>query len=133
MPILKVSSLKRSGPVSWCTVSSGDPEKVMKVKALWDSGAEGTFLSKKVAGALNLPILGETTATLAGGEVVKGYFSQVDLMFSESVSFQRHSIVVIDMDREDEEDLVIGMDLFWQGIFHMVPKGETLEFMFIMP
>lgn len=133
MRIFRDTSLNSKRPVSWCTVSGGNPEREVKVKALWDSGADGTFLSRKIAEAMNLPILDVMTANVATGEAIKGYHSQVDLKFGDNLSFQRHTVVVIDMNREDEEVLVIGMDLLIRGLFHLEPGHNTLKITFVTP
>jgi len=95
-------------------------EKKLKVRALWDTGATNTMVSKKVAVALGLRKTGEISVrSFAGEKTVNLYYLRLLLAGGFAKDLQ-----VLELSDIKEADVLIGMDVIGYGDFVFTLKRE---------
>jgi predicted aspartyl protease len=108
------------------------PEKIPKINtynALWDTGATGTVINKKVVDELGLKPVGIAKVNHANGEsMVNTYMVNVILPNDMGI----HSIKVTDGILSGF-DLLIGMNVISKGDFSICNKDGMTIFSFQMP
>ncbi len=100
-----------------------------RLSAQWDTGANGTVLSKKLVQELGLQPLSITEARGCGGVYNTGIY-YVDLSLPNHVSIPR--LQVTDGSFEDV-DVLIGMDIISRGDFSVSNYNGKTTFSFRMP
>ena len=95
--------------------ATGSPTTI-NINALWDTGAVGTFLNKKIITKLALTKTGEAP--------IGGAFNNTPVMantYSLSLLLPNHSkainITINEINIQKEYDMIIGMDIIKHGSF----------------
>ena len=106
-------------------------EKLLELKAFWDTGASHTHISQRVIDILNLkPKRKVKTLSHHGNDIVNVY--TVTIMLPTD-----YMVVDIDVLSESQKildtDVVVGMDIISNGDFHMDYTGERPVFTFKHP
>jgi hypothetical protein len=97
--------------------------------AVWDTGAQGSVITKKVAKALKLTHIGWTTVRGVTGKArAKVYF--VDFVLPSGVQIQTE---VTSSDSLGNCDALIGMDIITLGDFLIFNYGKKTVFSFRIP
>lgn len=97
--------------------------------AIWDTGAEITVISYKIAKELNLKPIGEGELGGIGGDTVsKVYRIHLGLPSSELV----HDLMVMSDDLGDH-DVLIGMDIISMCDFAITHPEQSTKFTFARP
>ena len=109
----------------------GDGQKKNGAKALWDTGATGTCISKEVVTELGLqPVSQRQVLTPSGHAVVNVYL--VDIILPNNVVFK--DIAVCDSEIGDQGiDVLVGMDVILNGTFTVSNYGGKTAFSFAVP
>ena len=95
-------------------------EKKLKVRALWDTGATNTMISKKIATTLALKKTGEISVrSFAGEKSVSEYYLRLLLSGGFAKDLQ-----VLELSEIKEADILIGMDIIGYGDFLFTLKRE---------
>lgn len=109
--------------------SGGTHPKVEEFIGLWDTGATGTVITKKVVDKLKLKPIGKTKVYHANGEDTVNVYA-INLYLPNGVAF---GFVRVTEGILNEMDLLIGMDIITQGDFSVTNvKGKT-TFSFRIP
>lgn len=110
---------------------SGKPHpKVEKFNAIWDTGATGTVITKKVVDALGLKPVSKTKVRHANGEsIVNVYY--INLFLPNQVAFK--FIPVTEGILGDDADVLIGMDVITKGDFAVTNYNGKTTFSFRVP
>lgn len=111
------------------TSKSKYPRPSIECDAVWDTGATGSCISKKIAAELALKATGMCEASTAGGVcTVNTYLINIHL--PNGVTFQ--DVVVTDADMGNTE-MLIGMDIISQGDFAITNYNGNTTFTFQIP
>jgi predicted aspartyl protease len=100
-----------------------------EVKALWDTGATGTVISKNLAEKLQLKPHGQAKSYHANGEYMTNIY-YVNIVLPNSMGFAALRVtegVLPDF------DVLIGMDIITQGDFAISQSTGKTKFTFQMP
>jgi predicted aspartyl protease len=110
---------------------SGKPHpKVEKFNAIWDTGATGTVITKKVVDALGLKPVSKTKVRHANGEsIVNVYY--INLFLPNQVAFK--FIPVTEGILGDDANVLIGMDVITKGDFAVTNYNGKTTFSFRVP
>ncbi len=106
----------------------GDPQLqkdviIKKFDGVWDTGATGTVITKKVINALGLKPTGQTDVHTAKGLFTTNTYL-VNVYFPMNVTIQ--GVNVTEGDLPPSKDLLIGMDIITLGDFTIThPNGKT--------
>ena len=107
---------------------SGSTTEVVKCKALWDTGAIYSVISRSLAVKLGLlPINTERAYTAQG--VYEAFIYRVDVMLPNNIVIK--GLHIGDGEFQDF-DFLIGMDVISLGDFHLTNEGNTV-FKFAIP
>ncbi|MDR0516600.1 MAG: retroviral-like aspartic protease family protein [Fibromonadaceae bacterium] len=94
--------------------------KKLRVRALWDTGATNTMVSKKVAAKLELKKTGEISVrSFAGEKSVNEYYLRLLLIGGFAEDLQ-----VLELSEIKEADILIGMDVIGYGDFAFTLERE---------
>ncbi len=104
--------------------------KIKEVQALWDTGASGCVITKRLAAKLNLIAVGTGTSKGIGGEHQCSTFV-VNLFLPNGIAFA--GVMVSDSPLEDNFDVIIGMNVITQGDMALSHVGGKTLFSFRMP
>lgn len=98
--------------------------KFILIKAIWDTGATGTVITKSVAKRLGLIPTGMAEVITANGRAIQKTFT-VDIGLPNKVIIQ--SVIAIEVDGLSIDcDALIGMDIITLGDFSITNhKGKT--------
>lgn len=109
--------------------ASPEPQRI-EVKSLWDTGASGSVVSKRVVEQLSLQVEGYEKARHVYGEVDK-----VPIHYVNLVLFNRVQVVGVRALQGEffGFDVLIGMDIISQGDFVITNSGGVTEFSFRIP
>lgn len=105
--------------------ASGSPQpEVYATKALWDTGATHSVITKTVARALNLVPTSKTRMNHAGGvSDVNGYVVSIYLPNHMNI----RAVEVLEMEDQPECGMLLGMDVITMGDFAVTNvQGNTL-------
>jgi predicted aspartyl protease len=106
------------------------PEKIVEYNAIWDTGATGTVISKKVVKEMGLIPTGMARVCTANGECdVCTYV--IDLILPNRICVQ--DLKVTEGTITSTEDLLIGMDVICAGDFAVSNFEGKTSFSFRMP
>ncbi len=109
--------------------SGGKSKKLFPFQAMWDTGANGSIISKNVANQLQLKPTGEKKLLGIGGiQTVNEYLLRVHLP-------NEVGIITVDALEGglDGFDILIGMDIINQGDFAITQQDGRTCFSFRMP
>lgn len=109
---------------------SGKPHPpIKKYTGLWDTGASGTVITKKVVDDLKLLPVGKTKVNHADGEsIVNVYY--VNIFLPNQVGFK---FVKVTEGKLGNIDILIGMDIITKGDFAVTNFGGKTTFTFRVP
>jgi len=114
------------------------PKKHLELKAIWDCGADGSFITKNVAKELKLKPINEIKVIGIGGFTI-GKLYLIDIYLSNKIKI-RKIIVTECKELVEDYDVLIGMDIISKGDFAVsnfngktvftfrVPSKETIDF-----
>jgi predicted aspartyl protease len=116
--------------ISDCIISRGNEKRnilgdLIKVKALWDTGASFCAISPVTAKKLSLESLGKESIINKDGRFKSNIYI-INLHFAENWI---EPVAVFESDCETNQ-LLIGMDLISRGNFMIKKTGSKLEFSF---
>jgi predicted aspartyl protease len=109
-------------------INLGD-SNLIKAKALWDTGATRTCITKKVVEKFNLPVIEYIKMQHAAGISQTGTYL-LHLGLPNKVLLP--NLVVTEF-HSNEFDVLIGMDIITQGDFHISNNQEKTLFTFRIP
>ncbi|MBO6572122.1 MAG: SEC-C domain-containing protein [Balneola sp.] len=110
--------------------NSGKEHPVFKeYTGLWDTGASGTVISKKVAEELNLKPVGKNKVYHADGNSVKNVYL-INLVLPNNVGFKLVKVTEGDL---NGFDVLIGMNVINKGDFSITNVGGKTTFSFRIP
>lgn len=110
--------------------ASGKPHpNVLNYVGIWDTGATGTVVTKKVADDLKLPPIGKVKVYHADGEGWANVYL-VNLLLRNGVGFK--SLRVTE-GKLNGADVLIGMDVITQGDFAVTNLNGNTTFSFGVP
>ncbi|MCL2097911.1 MAG: retroviral-like aspartic protease family protein [Bacteroidales bacterium] len=99
------------------------------VTALWDTGATGTVITKKLAETLQLEPQGQVKNYHANGECITNVY-YINIFLPNEVGFSALRVIEGDL---NGIDILIGMDIIGMGDFAVThPEGKT-KFTFQIP
>ena len=109
----------------------GIPESYERVMALWDTGANGTAISTRLANKLSLPVIKMTQVHGQGGLNASRVFKidvripnpQVNIVDVEATEFVDNGVF----------DLLIGMDIITLGDFAITNANNQTVFSYRIP
>lgn len=109
---------------------SGKPHpKVNNYKGLWDTGASGTVITKKIVDDLGLKPIGKTKVYHADGEsIVNVYY--INIFLPNQVAFK---FVKVTEGKLGGTDVLIGMDIISRGDFAVTNFSGKTTFTFRVP
>ncbi|MCQ2605035.1 MAG: retroviral-like aspartic protease family protein [Bacteroidales bacterium] len=112
-----------------CMVSSINSPSLINLRALWDTGANASVISKKVVQQLDLKPTGFARIIHANGQsIVKTYI--INLYLPNKLIYK--SLFVTEGDFDDT-DVLIGMDVISSGDFALSCKNGDTTFSFQYP
>ena len=101
------------------------------IKALWDTGASSTCVSKEAAEAFHLKYLGESYVKTAGGpKPCKRYLTKITL--PNNVAVEDVEVYAVDIN-DQGVDALIGMDIITSGDFAITNYGGKTVCTFRIP
>lgn len=101
-----------------------------KYKAIWDTGATNTVISKKVVNECSLKPIGMTKVHTAGGiKETNTYFVNILLLNKVEV----YQVKVTEGEIHDQTNVLIGMDIICRGDFAVTNKNRKTVFSFRIP
>ena len=103
--------------------------KIKECTALWDTGASGTCISKKLAQELNLKPISKAKVFHAGGSHQVNVYA-INLYLPNQVAF---SFVKVTEGTLNGMDVLIGMDIITMGDFSITNVGMQTTFSFRIP
>lgn len=103
--------------------------KPLKLKALWDTGADYCMVSEEIINNLDLSCMGTRGMETAGGIINTELYS-IGVSIPNFASF---SGILATKSYMDEYDLIIGMNLIKQGNFSINNYGGKTTFSFTYP
>jgi predicted aspartyl protease len=110
---------------------SGIPHpKVEKFNAIWDTGATGTVITKKVVDTLGLKPVSKTKVRHANGEAIVNVY-YINLFLPNQVAF--NFIPVTEGVLGDDASVLIGMDVITKGDFAVTNFNGKTTFSFRVP
>jgi predicted aspartyl protease len=110
-------------------LKGGKHPEVKQFKAIWDTGATNTVITKKVISALGLKPVGKTKVKHANGEaVVNQYY--VNIFLPNQVAFK---FILVTEGVLGDVDVLIGMDIITKGDFAVTNFGGKTTFSFRVP
>lgn len=109
---------------------SGNPHpNIHNYKALWDTGATNTVISKNVINALALKPIGQTKVFHAKGDAISNVYA-INLFLPNQVAFSFVKVTEGDL---NGFDILIGMDIITAGDFSVTNVGGKTTFSFRIP
>ena len=96
-----------------------------KVKALVDSGAETSFITKKLAEHLGIIGIVNTNAYLGDGSKISNAKMASCLISIKGLNFSLSVVIVDDLGKDD---LVIGVDFLQEHDYILLFKNDSLKF-----
>ena len=122
--------LKRS-MVTQAFISHPESTDWITVRALWDTGAGGSFVSRKFIEKLQLDEHAKWLITTPHGKDVPTTTYLADLAIDNDLEFRGIEVGVFDHDRDT--DIVIGMDVLGQGDLSITNFNRRTQISFIRP
>lgn len=111
-------------------LSAGTPHPEIKaVTAIWDTGAEVSSISTKVAAEIGLVSLGRARNATAAGFVQVDIYA-VNILLPNGVSFAMVPVTGNDL---GDVDMLIGMDIISKGDFSVTNVDGKTTFSFRIP
>lgn len=129
--ILKV--IKSKVGVSLPFIGSPRDQKEIVIKnfeGVWDTGATGTVITKKVVSELGLKPTGQTEVYTAKGKATTNTYL-VNVHLPMNVGIQ--NVIVTEGDLSSDIDLLIGMDIITLGDFSITHRGGVTKMSFGLP
>lgn len=104
--------------------------KIAQFKGVWDTGATGTVITKKVVNAISLKPTGQTDVFTAKGKATTNTYL-VNIYLPMNVSVQ--GVTVTEGELPPDTELLIGMDIITLGDFSITHKDGNTKMSFGMP
>lgn len=114
---------------AYIDVPGGKHPKGFKVRALWDTGATCTTISKNVVKGLGLTPIGFGDVFHAGGSGMAGVY-KINVLLPNNIEFP--ALKVLDGDLYGF-DMLIGMDIISKGDFAVTHSDGKTTFTFRIP
>ena len=96
----------------------------IEYNAIWDTGASGTSISKRLAEYLNLVPIGFVDTHTANGTAIRCPIHLVDIRFQSGLYFANCPVVAVNL---LTTDVLIGTDIISQGDFSITNcDGKTI-------
>jgi predicted aspartyl protease len=105
------------------------PPPIMQFNALWDTGAEGSVISERVAKALGLEPTGLARVYHANGESMVNTYS-VNIFLPNNTAFY---VPMVTESILTGTDVLIGMDIISMGDFTVTASKRKTKFSFQIP
>lgn len=106
----------------------------LTVRAVWDTGASRSLLSRRVADLLSLSYIGQLNMRTPFNAEYKCDCSQVDVIIVLGASFITLPVVVADCPHSDRDcDLLLGLDFITLGDFALSHYRGELYMSFVYP
>ncbi|MDE0644673.1 MAG: aspartyl protease family protein [Gammaproteobacteria bacterium] len=126
--------------ISFCYISGVETEEMPndtpQSRALWDTGATSSCISREKAEEINLEPIGRT---LLNGVLGSGYTNVylINLLLTNGVRAKNLPVAEINVktnpDEDEKFDVLVGMDVINQGDFAISNRGKETVFTFRMP
>ena len=112
-------------PVEITNTENGN---TIRTLAIWDTGATGSVVTKKLASDLGLVAVSKGFANTAGGVVETGnYYVKITLIGSGSFTVKRRVTDCQRLSATDDVGMLIGMDIITLGDFAITNlNGQTV-------
>ncbi|MBU1092439.1 retropepsin-like domain-containing protein [Patescibacteria group bacterium] len=115
----------------------GTPDQTQKIvvekyQGIWDTGATGSVVTKRVVDKLGLKPIGAQKVYHAGGESVSSVYL-VNIALPSNVMVQGVKVTEGDLPPKGGADLLIGMDIIGLGDFSVSHVGGKSTMSFRMP
>lgn len=109
-------------------ITNTENGKTVRTLAIWDTGATGSVVTKKVASDLGFVPVSKGFVNTAGGVVETGnYYAQITLLGSGSYSVKRRVTECPKLSAADDVGMLIGMDIITLGDFAITNlNGQTV-------
>jgi len=117
----------------FCTeieTSEGEKHIEIKVKALIDTGANGTCISRRLASACNLERISVMKIVSAQGTGLAPVY-KADIKLPCGTMFQ--NVLVTEVSGSDNFDVIIGMDILSRGDIALTGSNEGIVFSMRFP
>jgi hypothetical protein len=109
-----------------------DPNKFVKIRAKWDTGANHTVISVNLKDRLNLtPIDSEVLSGVGGSMVID--VVRLAIKLPNGLFISSKHIGVCNIKSAQGIDILIGMDIIQLGDFHISNAGDKSLFSFVIP
>lgn len=108
---------------------TGDFPELRTYNALWDTGATGTVINKKVAQELGIVPTGQTKAFHANGSCIVNTYA-VNILLPNDVGLSTVTVTEGDL---NGCDVLIGMNVISLGDFSISSKNANTVFSFQLP
>ncbi len=106
------------------------PENAKEFAAIWDTGATGSVITKKVVDDCKLKPIGMAKVSTAQGETTKNVYL-ASIFLPNKVAFPQ--VRVVEGNITGDFEVLIGMDIISQGDFAVTNKDGKTVFSFRMP
>ena len=117
--------------VSLPFIAPPPPEiRILRFKAIWDTGATNTVITRKVITSLGIPPIGVARVDTAAGTINTNQYL-VNIMLPNNVGVQ--NVLVTEGSITDNQDLLIGMDIINLGDFSITNQNNTTVMSFRIP
>jgi hypothetical protein len=107
--------------------------ELVKVNALWDTGATLSFIKPKLRDQLKLRMFrtGSSVSIAVVGGIVKADFTLLSMHLTNNFIIEYCPIYVVDL--PVNFDMVIGMDIISMGDFALCNTNNKTSFSFVIP
>lgn len=105
------------------SVEVGHYGKWIRVNAIFDSGAEISFLNKRIADKINAPQYSQVSTILGDGRKTKGYLSQINVKIQNRVGLA--DVIIIE---GLDGDLLIGQDWMQKNDIVLDMRDEKFRY-----
>lgn len=102
-----------------------------KYRAIWDTGATSTVITRKVVDECSLKPIGMTQSHTAGGKIDNCPVYLVSVFLPNFVVF--HNLRVVEGQINDNENILIGMDIICNGDFAITHHNGKTKFTYRYP
>lgn len=110
-------------------LQGGQHPEIKQFIGLWDTGASGTVITKRVVDELDLKPIGQAKVFHANGESIVNVYA-INLFLPNQVAFQ---FIKVTEGVLNGFDLLIGMDIITNGDFSITNVGGKTTFSFRVP
>lgn len=124
-----ITDIKVSEPIFGTSIAEND-KRLFKTKALWDTGATNSVITKDTVSKLGILPISKTIASHAGGEsTVNVYLINIYLPNKIIIPGVR----VTECENKDNFGVIIGMDIITLGDFAVTNLNQNTVFSYRFP